>query len=25
MLRCMLRAKIHMASVTEANLEYEGS
>lgn len=25
MLRCMLRAKIHMATVTESNLEYEGS
>ena len=25
MLRCMLRAKIHMATVTEANLAYEGS
>jgi aspartate 1-decarboxylase len=25
MLRCMLRAKIHMASVTESNLAYEGS
>lgn len=25
MLRSLLRAKIHMATVTEANLEYEGS
>ncbi len=25
MLRSMLRTKIHMATVTEANLEYEGS
>jgi aspartate 1-decarboxylase len=25
MLRCMLRSKIHMATVTESNLEYEGS
>ncbi len=25
MLRCMLRAKIHMASVTESNIAYEGS
>jgi aspartate 1-decarboxylase len=25
MLRCMLRAKIHRATVTESNLEYEGS
>lgn len=25
MLRCMLRAKIHMATVTESNLSYEGS
>lgn len=25
MLRCMLRAKIHMARVTDSNLEYEGS
>ena len=25
MLRCFLRSKIHMATVTEANLEYEGS
>lgn len=25
MLRCMLRAKIHMATITEANLAYEGS
>jgi aspartate 1-decarboxylase len=25
MLRCILRAKIHMATVTEANLFYEGS
>lgn len=25
MLRCMLRAKIHMATVTDANLAYEGS
>lgn len=25
MLRCVLRAKIHMATVTEANLAYEGS
>ena len=25
MLRLMLRAKIHRATVTEANLEYEGS
>lgn len=25
MLRCMLRAKIHMATVTESNLAYEGS
>jgi len=25
MLRCMLRAKIHMATITESNLEYEGS
>jgi aspartate 1-decarboxylase len=25
MLRCMLKAKIHMATVTESNLEYEGS
>ncbi len=25
MLRSMLRAKIHMATVTESNLEYEGS
>lgn len=25
MLRLMLRAKIHMATVTDANLEYEGS
>ena len=25
MLRCLLRAKIHMATVTESNLEYEGS
>ena len=24
MLRCMLKAKIHMATVTESNLEYEG-
>jgi len=24
-LRCMLRAKIHMATVTESNLAYEGS
>ena len=24
-MRCMLRAKIHMATVTESNLEYEGS
>lgn len=25
MLRCMLRAKIHMATVTESNISYEGS
>ena len=25
MLRCFLRAKIHMGAVTEANLAYEGS
>ncbi len=25
MLRCMLRAKVHMATVTESNLAYEGS
>lgn len=25
MLRCALRAKIHMATVTESNLSYEGS
>jgi aspartate 1-decarboxylase len=25
MLRCMLRAKIHKATVTESNLSYEGS
>ncbi|MBI5026095.1 MAG: aspartate 1-decarboxylase [Nitrospirae bacterium] len=25
MLRCMLRAKIHMATVTDSNLAYEGS
>lgn len=25
MLKCMLRAKIHMATVTDSNLEYEGS
>ena len=25
MLRCMLRSKIHMATVTESNIEYEGS
>ena len=25
MLRCILRAKIHMATVTESNLSYEGS
>jgi len=25
MLRCMLRAEIHMATVTESNLSYEGS
>lgn len=25
MLRCMLKAKIHMATITESNLEYEGS
>lgn len=25
MLRCMLRAKIHRATVTEANIAYEGS
>ena len=25
MLRCVLRAKIHMATVTESNLQYEGS
>lgn len=25
MLRCMLRSKIHMATVTESNLAYEGS
>lgn len=25
MLRCLLRAKIHMATVTESNLAYEGS
>jgi len=25
MLRCILRAKIHMATVTESNLTYEGS
>ena len=25
MLRCILRAKIHRATVTESNLEYEGS
>jgi aspartate 1-decarboxylase len=25
MLKCMLRAKIHMATVTESNLQYEGS
>lgn len=25
MLRCVLRAKIHMATVTESNLSYEGS
>lgn len=25
MLRCVLRAKIHMATVTDSNLQYEGS
>jgi aspartate 1-decarboxylase len=25
MMRCMLRSKIHMATVTESNLAYEGS
>lgn len=25
MLRCLLRSKIHMATVTESNLSYEGS
>ncbi|MBI5140667.1 MAG: aspartate 1-decarboxylase [Nitrospirae bacterium] len=25
MLRCMLRCKVHRATVTESNLEYEGS
>jgi aspartate 1-decarboxylase len=25
MIRCMLRAKIHMATVTDSNLSYEGS
>lgn len=25
MMRCMLRAKIHMATVTESNIAYEGS
>ncbi|MCX5720000.1 MAG: aspartate 1-decarboxylase, partial [Nitrospirae bacterium] len=25
MLRCLLRAKIHIATVTESNLSYEGS
>ncbi|TFG35424.1 MAG: aspartate 1-decarboxylase, partial [Nitrospirales bacterium] len=25
MLRCILRAKIHIATVTESNLAYEGS
>lgn len=25
MIRCMLRAKIHNATVTEANIDYEGS
>jgi len=25
MFRCMLKAKIHMATVTESSLEYEGS
>lgn len=25
MLRCMLRAKIHMATVTDSNINYEGS
>jgi aspartate 1-decarboxylase len=25
MMRCMLRSKIHMATVTEANIAYEGS
>ncbi len=25
MLRCMLRAKIHMATVTDSNIHYEGS
>ncbi|HYA27164.1 MAG TPA: aspartate 1-decarboxylase [Thermodesulfovibrionales bacterium] len=25
MLRCILKAKIHLATVTESNLEYEGS
>lgn len=25
MLRCMLKAKIHMGTVTDSNLEYEGS
>ena len=25
MLRCMLRTKLHMATVTESNLAYEGS
>lgn len=25
MLRCMLRSKIHMATVTESNIAYEGS
>lgn len=25
MLRCMLRAKIHKATVTDSNIEYEGS
>ena len=25
MLRCMLRAKIHMATITESNIAYEGS
>ncbi len=25
MLRCMLRAKIHMATVTDSNISYEGS